>query len=99
MRPDALLVPASMRKGERVFERVASICDVAEPLLEIDRAAGERAWIRTQPNGTLFVTRDPFDTLNFPRDHPHHGRPRYHWGRPRRDGITLGYLVEEAQAC
>ncbi len=78
-----------------MVDRITSICDIAEPLLGIERAAGQRAWIRQQPHGRLFVTCDPLDTINFPTDHPRSGAPRYDWVDCT-DGIRRGYLKAEA---
>jgi hypothetical protein len=92
-RPDALFLPESVKVGARIFDRVAAVCRVAEPLLEVDYAAGERAYIRTQPHGRLFITRDPADTILFPTGHPKSGQPRYRW--EKRDGaVEVGYLIE-----
>jgi hypothetical protein len=92
-RPDALFLPESLKVGPTIFARVDSVCDVAEPLLEVDRAAGERAWIRTQPHGRLFITRDPADTILYPTNHPKSGQPRYRWEN-REGGVEVGYLLE-----
>jgi hypothetical protein len=93
MRPDALFLPESVKVGTRIFDRVAAVCRVAEPLLEVDYPAGERAYIRTQPHGRLFITRDPADTILFPTGHPKSGTPRYRWER-RDGGAEVGYLLE-----
>lgn len=93
MRPDALFLPESIKRGPRLFDRVTAVADIAEPLLEVDREAGERAHIRTQPHGRLFVTRDPLDTILFPTSHARSGQPRYRWEK-RDGGIEVGYLVE-----
>jgi hypothetical protein len=90
------MLPAAKKSGARMSERVRSICEIAEPLLSVDYAAGERAWIRQQPHGRLFITRDPADTIAFPIGHPRAGRPRYHWER-RPDGTEIGYLTEDAK--
>ena len=73
------MLPASQKRGARLADRVASIVSITEPILGVDRAAGERAWIRQQPHGQLFITRDPADTIITPRDHPLSGQPRYRW--------------------
>jgi len=76
-------------------ERVRSITDIAEPLLGVDRLAGERAWIRQQGADWLFITKNPRDTIFFPNDHPRSGQNRYAWlNQP--DGSRFGYLVEGA---
>jgi hypothetical protein len=94
--PDALMIPATLKKGARLSDRVASVIEVAEAMLGIDRRSANpgRAWIRQQPHGKLFVTRDPADTIVFPRDHPLSGQPRYRWER-QPDGSAWGWLVEE----
>ena len=86
---------AASVSGARVFERVRSAADFADPLLEVDAAAGERSYIRKQPHGRLFVTRDPADTIYFPTSHPRSGQPRYRWEK-RPGGIEIGYLVDGA---
>jgi hypothetical protein len=92
--PDALIVPEAWKKGQTQLDRIDSILEVAEPLLRVNRSRGERAYIRRQPGGRLFVTSDPHDTLQFPVGHPREGRPRYHWvSRP--DGSEYGYLVKD----
>jgi hypothetical protein len=94
MRPDALWLPETMKSGGRIFDRVKSICQIAEPLLGVNFAAGERAYIRKQPNGRLFITRDPADTIFFPIGHPRSGQQRYRWEQ-QMDGTELGYLISE----
>jgi len=89
------MFPAGCKKGPRMVDRVASICDIAEPLLGVDRTNGGHAWIRQQPHGRLFVTRDPLDTINFPNDHPQSGQSRYDWVDGP-DEIRRGYLKPEA---
>jgi hypothetical protein len=91
-RPDALIISAATKRGDRLIDRVASIVAVAEPLLGVVRTAGERAWIRQQPHGQLFITRDPADTIAFPRDHRLSGQPRYRW-ETQADGSQRGWLV------
>jgi hypothetical protein len=91
--PDALILPESWKKGETQLDRIDSILQVAEPLLKLNRLRGEKAYIRRQPGGRLFVTASPHDTLRFPLGHAQEGRARYHWvSRP--DGSEYGFLVE-----
>jgi len=81
------MFPIAWKRGRRMVDRVASIADIAEPLL------GGRAWIREQPHGRLFISPDFADTILFPMDHPRSGQPRYRWvARP--DGSEWGYLEE-----
>jgi hypothetical protein len=91
--PDALMIPEGSKRGARMVDRVSSIIDLAEPLLGVDRAKGERAYIRLQGNGTLFVSKSVFDTIYYPKDHELDGRPRYRWEK-QADGIELGFLKE-----
>jgi hypothetical protein len=76
-----------------MFDRVRSVCDLAEPLLGLDRSAGQKAWIRVQPGGRLFVTASPSDTLFHPSGHPRAGHARYRWER-QPDGSEFGYLID-----
>jgi hypothetical protein len=92
-RPDALMLPQDRKQGARMVDRVASIADIAEPLLGIDRTIGERAYIRLQPNSKLFITANVLDTILFPKDHARDGLPRYHWIL-QPDGSEFGYLVD-----
>jgi len=95
MIPDALFISGSRKRGPRLVDRVASIAEIAEPLLGADRADGQRAYIRQQPNDWLFVTLDAADTINFPTSHPRSGTPRYAWvNQP--DGSRFGYKVPDA---
>jgi hypothetical protein len=93
--PDALMLPATLKRGNRLADRVDSLCAFAEPLLGVDRRAGGRAWCRQQPHGRIFVTRDSDDTMFFPRDHARSGQPRYRW-ELMGDGVEFGWLVEGA---
>jgi hypothetical protein len=93
MRPDALFLPPQPIGSGRIFDRVKAVSLIAEPLLEVDYKGGERAYIRKQAGGRLFITRDPTDTILFPTGHPRSGQPRYRWER-RADGTELGYLVD-----
>lgn len=91
--PDALFVPESLKAGARQIDRINSVLDVAEPILRVDRSLGERGYIRRQPGGRLFITKDPADTLLHPAGHPREGQERYRW-TARPDGVALGYLDE-----
>jgi len=93
--PDALMLPATLKRGDRLADRVDSVVTFAEPLLGVDRRSGGRAWVRQQPHGRLFVTRDSADTIFFPRDHARSGQPRYRW-ETQTDGSQWGYLVNGA---
>ena len=88
------MLPEGRKHGTRMVDRVASILDIAEPILGVDRARGERAYIRIQGNGKLFISKSVFDTILFPRDHERDGQPRYRW-ELQCDGAELGYLVSE----
>jgi hypothetical protein len=95
--PNALLLPESLKRGSRQIERINSILDLAEPILGVDRAQGDKAWIRKQPGGMLFITKDPADTLFHVQNTPLAGKARYAW-LPAEGGIRRGYLTEEARA-
>jgi hypothetical protein len=94
--PNALMIPEAWKKGETQLDRIDSILAIAEPLLNVDRSKGQRAYIRRQPGGRLFVTTNPHDTLQFPLGHPQEGSSRYHWIL-RADGSEQGFLVEAAR--
>jgi len=94
--PDALLLPESLKRGATQLDRIDSILRIAEPILGVDRTRGERAYIRRQPGGQLFVSANPADTLMFPVGHPLEGKPRYHWSA-REDGSEWGFLVADAR--
>jgi hypothetical protein len=92
--PDALMLPEGRKQGTRMVDRVTSIAGIAEPLLQVDRARGERAYIRLQGNGKLFVSKSVFDTIVFPKDHQRDGQPRYRW-ELQPDGAEFGFLISE----
>jgi hypothetical protein len=92
-RPDAVFLPATVKPGGKIGTRVVAVSKIAEALLEADYDSGERVFIRKQPHGRLFVTRDPNDTIFFPTGHDRSGTPRYRWER-REGGVDVGYLVE-----
>ncbi|MGC8638731.1 MAG: hypothetical protein ACP5XB_02500 [Isosphaeraceae bacterium] len=94
--PDALMLPEAWKRGETQYDRIDSILAIAEPLLNVDRSKGERAYIRRQPGGRLFVTADPQDTMQFPIGHSQEGRSRYNWVASP-DGAEYGYLIEDAR--
>jgi hypothetical protein len=75
-------------------DRVASVALIAEPILVVDRSQGERAYIRIQPGGRLFVSKHVHDTILFPKGHPRDGQPRYHWVEEE-NGVAHGYKVPE----
>jgi hypothetical protein len=89
------MLPEGVKKGTRMVDRVASIADIAEPLLEVDRARGERAYIRLQGNGKLFISKSIYDTIKFPKDHARDGQPRYSW-QTQPDGAEFGYLFADS---
>jgi len=89
--PDALMIPDGQKTGARMSDRVTSIVEIAEPILIVDRSNGERAYIRIQPGGWLFVTKDVHDTILFPKGHERDGQPRYKWV-PQENGLEYGYL-------
>jgi hypothetical protein len=89
--PDALLLPEALKAGARQIDRINSVLSIAEPMLGVDRSQGERGYIRRQPGGRLFITKDPSDTLLHPVGHPFEGQERYRWSH-QPDGTSLGYL-------
>jgi len=93
---DALYVPKALRAGKRMVDRVYFVSLIAEPLLGVDYAAGERALIRVlpPPADKDFVTKHLHDTQFFPDGHPHARQPRYRWEPPDDRGIERGYLLE-----
>lgn len=98
MRPDAVLCPATLRRGPTKWHRLDSVLRIVEPILQVDKEAGELAWVRKQgpdgPDQRLFITRDPNDLLEYPSNHPTKaGRPRYTWVESG-PGFCLGYLNE-----
>lgn len=96
-RPDAVMCPASMRSGRTKWHRLDSVLRVVEPILRVDKEAGELAWVRKQgpdgPDQRLFISRDPNDLLEFPGNHPRAGQPRYAWVETA-PGFQVGYLIE-----
>jgi hypothetical protein len=94
-KPDALFLSAHVKKGARFVNRVASIANIAEPLLGVDRAKNQRAHIRVQPGHKLFITASEHDTILFPKWHDRDGEPRYDWQK-QDDGSEFGYLVDGA---
>lgn len=102
-RPDALLIPCESIGVFPPYERlgmatvataaVRVVSAIAEPLLGVDRGAGERVYVRVTGAHEFFVSKDPRDTILFPADGPRRGEPRYEWtGKP--DGIQMGYLLD-----
>lgn len=94
--PDALLIQESLKTGSTVFKRMNSVLDIAEPILGVDRGKGERAYVRRQGDGWLFITCDHTDTLYFPLRCRLRGRPRYRWTEPV-NGIRQGFLTPQAR--
>ncbi|MHB8359799.1 MAG: hypothetical protein ACYDCP_09940 [Thermoplasmataceae archaeon] len=95
--PDALIMPEHLKSGARMSGRVQSITRIAEPLLAVNRDAGERAHIRILKGKKLFVTKSPYCSLYFPIWHDREGEPRYTWVT-QPDGIKFGFLVDGATA-
>lgn len=94
--PDALFVPERLKRGATQYERICSILDLAEPILGVNREAGEKGYIRKQGDGWLFITKDPEDLIGFPNNTPLRGRPRYDWVEGH-DGIRRGFLTPAAR--
>lgn len=104
-RADAIFMPESMKRGRTQVERIRSVLSIAEPLLGVDRARGERGWIRKHEPNYLFIVRDHKDaaelkdTVYFPATAPGdlRGKPRYRWIDGPIPGVRLGYLTEAAR--
>ena len=95
-RPDALMVPESIKRGKTQLDRIDSVLSVVEPLLQVKRP-GERAYIRRQPGGMQFISRNPRDTLYHANGTDLEGKPRYQWEDadvPGVTGIQVGYLID-----
>ena len=95
-RPDAVKFPASVKQGRTGRERRLSVVDVADGLLKPDLKAGEKSWLREQPGGVIFATRDGRDSLSYPFGHPREGQPRYRW-EDMGQGVWYGYLIHPAE--
>lgn len=94
-RPDMIELPSSAKRGGYQLDRINAVLDVAEPLLGVDRNVGERGYVREQPDGRIYVSRNPLDYLYHAPGHPRAGQPRYRWADGP-DGAKLGYLVDDA---
>lgn len=96
---DALFVAERIKSGRTQVERIRSVLEIAEPLLGVDRDAGQRGYIRKQQDNWLFITRDTADTIYFPLQAPPQlrGRPRYRWIDGPTPDIRLGFLTETAR--
>lgn len=96
-RPDALMIPASMKRGDKTQDRLDHMCTLAEGFLGLDRRKGQHAHIRAWPpeGEFLFVTESPLDEFNFPKCHPKDGQCRYRW-EMQPNGIAFGYYVAGA---
>jgi hypothetical protein len=97
MRADALLIPEIMKDGRRQIDRINSILALAEPLLGVNRSVGERAYVRRQSDGWLFITKDADDTLYTTLRSRRPGQPRYEW-LDLSNGVRAGHLMQE-EAC
>ncbi len=94
--PDALFLPPRLREGRSRFERVYAVSRIAEPLLEVNYAAGERAWIRKMHDDWMFVTKSMEDTIYMTDSSGMSGKSRYEWIN-RGDGVRFGYLTAAAK--
>lgn len=93
--PDALLIPASMKKGATQRERADTVCSLAESIL--GAKPGQTAFITVQPGGWLFARFDFNDKLGYPTVGPPPHGDRYVW-KTQPSGIRYGYLKEKANA-
>lgn len=94
--PDAVVIPEEWKRGSNSNDRNLSLIAIAERMLGVDLTTGERAWMRLQPHGRMFVTKSIYDTIQFAKDHHLAGKPRYFWVA-QEDGSEFGYLVPEAK--
>ncbi len=92
---DAVMISEKAKSGNRMVDRVASVAQLVAPILGVDFPKGERAFVRLQQHGKLFVTKSPYDSIYFAKDHAREGQPRYRWVA-QADGSEWGYLVEGA---
>jgi hypothetical protein len=92
-RPDALMIPATMKRGATPGIRLDMICTLAEGFLGLDRRKGEHARVRVWPpkGEFLFVTTSDLDEFYFPQIHPKAGQSRYRW-EMQPNGIAFGYF-------
>lgn len=95
--PDALLIPAEMKRGRRLGDRLNFVSDIAEPLLGVDRSRGEHAYVRTGKTANMFITKDPNEGLYHATTSHLRGRHRYNWVMGP-DGIRRGYKTPECLA-
>jgi hypothetical protein len=102
-RPDAVKFPSQRGFGGKVphaqvLPRFFKIIDRAEAYLKVDRAKGEKGYVRTQPVGNFhFATRGVSDSLLFPTGHDLEGAARYNWVSQEESGVEFGYLVDAAK--
>jgi hypothetical protein len=100
-RPDAVMLPETIKKGDSQVARIRSVLALAEPLLEVVRPK-EKAHIRRQPNGVMFITRDPKDTLFHPFGTDKEGQPRYEWESVALPGVSgdvqVGRLIDRPES-
>lgn len=95
-RPDAVRIPLDYI-GEGAPKRVVNqVLGIAEPLLQVDKVNGERAYSRRCMN-FRFITRGEKDGAFFGDGHPLKGRPRYRWEPHGDKGVMVGFLVPEAK--
>jgi hypothetical protein len=96
-KPDAVKIPVSFKKGDRMVDRVGSICGMAEKILGLSGKKNEKAFMRVlPPQGDMaFCTPKMTDTLQFAKTHSRDGESRYRW-ETQPDGCEYGYKVEGA---
>jgi hypothetical protein len=92
-KPDALMIPASMKRGATPADRLDMICTLAEGFLGLDRRKGEHAFVRAwPPDGEfLFVATSELDEFYFPKTHAKCGQSRYRWDM-QPNGIAFGFF-------
>jgi hypothetical protein len=83
--PDAVRSPLPFAGAGDSRARLARLHATFAPVLKVPRV-----FVRHQ-GAEHFISGSPQDTLNFPRQDPRSGAPRYDW-EDRGDGVLLGYL-------
>jgi hypothetical protein len=93
----AVKVPDTIKFRGKLLDRAEQVTQLVDKYLQRDLAKGEKIHIRKLPNGQIFATKCPFDTLLFVNGHERQGESRYNWVVID-GGIELGYLVEGAES-
>lgn len=98
-RPDAVFIHESLKQGETAKQRGLTVLDIAESLLQVDKAAGEHAFVRCNPyRGFLFVSRSGADRILYPYGHPNQLQPKHRWADAEgyEGKVRVGTLIEKS---